>query len=140
MFKSIKYQNPEGTIIAAERDDGSVKIIEANEPDLFEAVKSGTLGAVANYVAPPEPTKTELLAHERAAMRCSPAQVRLALLRAGLLKDAEAIVAADPEAQIVWEYATVINRSSPLIEAMRGGKFTQAKIDEIFRAAMLITH
>jgi len=44
-------------------------------------------------------------------------------------------VAQDRKASIVWEYATQIVRTSPLIEAL-SGDFTPEEIDEIFRAAM----
>jgi hypothetical protein len=67
---------------------------------------------------------------------CSPAQIRLALHRAGKLAQVEAIAAADPEANIVWEYATEIHRDSPLIAAMGGRLFTEAEIDYLFLAAM----
>lgn len=67
---------------------------------------------------------------------CSPAQIRLALHRAGALAQVEAIANADPEAKIVWEYATEIHRDSPLIAAMGGQLFTDAEIDDLFLAAM----
>lgn len=67
---------------------------------------------------------------------CSPAQIRLALHRAGALGQVEAIAAADPEANIVWEYATEIHRDSPLIAAMGARLFTDAEIDDLFLAAM----
>jgi hypothetical protein len=67
---------------------------------------------------------------------CSPAQIRLALHRAGALAQVEAIANADPEAKIVWEYATEIHRDSPLIAAMGWRLFTEAEIDNLFLAAM----
>jgi hypothetical protein len=67
---------------------------------------------------------------------CSPAQIRLALHRAGKLAQVEAIAAADPEANIVWEYATEIYRDSPLIAAMGARLFTDAEINDLFLAAM----
>ena len=85
----------------------------------------------------PEPTPEEILAAERAAMICTPAQMRLALHRMGLLTHVQAIAEADPEASIVWEYATQILRTSPLIEAL-SGDFTPEQIDDIFRAAMAV--
>jgi hypothetical protein len=83
------------------------------------------------------PTPEELLAAERAAMICTPAQMRLALHRMGLLAQVQAIADSDPEASIVWEYATSIVRTSPLIEAL-GADFTPEEIDDIFRAAMAV--
>lgn len=74
---------------------------------------------------------------ERAEMRCSPAQMRLALHRLDLLTQVQAIADSDPEASIVWEYATSIERTSPLIDALGGPNgFTSEQIDDIFRAAM----
>ena len=96
-------------------------------------------GAQSVVDAPPrpEPTPKEILAAERAAMRCTPAQMRLALHRLDLLQQVQAIADGDPEASIVWEYATQIVRTSPLIEAL-SGDFTPEQIDEIFRAAMAV--
>jgi hypothetical protein len=78
------------------------------------------------------------LSAERKGMVCSPAQIRLALFRAGKLAEAEAIAASNAEAQIVWERAIVIERTSPFIEALKGGTFTDEAIDDLFRTAMEI--
>lgn len=67
---------------------------------------------------------------------CTPAQIRLALHRAGKLEQVQAIANANPEAGIVWEYATEIHRDSPLIAALGSRIFTDAEIDELFSAAM----
>ena len=88
----------------------------------------------------PQPTPEEIAAaleQERAAMICTPAQMRLALHRMDLLAQVQGIADSDPEASIVWEYATQIIRTSPLIEAL-GTDFTPEQIDEIFRAAMAV--
>ena len=85
----------------------------------------------------PDIDPDKVLAQERASMICSPAQMRLALHRMKLLAQVQAIADSDPEASIVWEYATQIVRNSPLIEAL-GGDFTPEKIDDIFRAAMAV--
>jgi len=88
---------------------------------------------IEDAVALPEPTIEE----QRASMICTPAQMRLALHRMGLLAQVQAIADSDPEASIVWEYATQIIRTSPLIEAL-GADFTPEEIDDIFRAAMAV--
>jgi hypothetical protein len=88
----------------------------------------------------PDPTPEELeqaLQAERAAMICTPAQMRLALHRMGILAQVQAIADSDPEASIVFEYATQIVRTSPLIEAL-DTDFTPEEIDDIFRAAMAV--
>lgn len=71
-------------------------------------------------------------------MSCTPAQIRLALLNAGRLEEVEQLVATNPSAKIVWEYATTIVRDSPLIDALRGDAFTNEEIDTLFLAAMEI--
>ena len=71
-------------------------------------------------------------------LRCSPAQIRLALHRAGRLAEVQAIADSNAEASIVWEYATIIERESPFIEALKGGRFTDDEIDAIFIAAQQI--
>ena len=82
-----------------------------------------------------DPIKAKV-ADMRARMQCSPAQMRLALYRSGLLETVNAIAAADPEAAIVWEYATVIQRQSPFIAALKGKEFTDEAIDALFSVAM----
>ena len=91
----------------------------------------------AEEVAALQPTPEEILAADRAAMICTPAQMRLALHRMDLLQQVQAIADGDPEASIVWEYATQIVRTSPLIEEL-SGDFTPEQIDDIFRAAMAV--
>lgn len=87
----------------------------------------------------PLPDVAEVLAAERAAMVCTPAQMRLALLGAGLLATVQAIADSDPAAAIIWEYATQIVRTSPFIDALGGPNgFTPEQIDDLFRAAMAV--
>ena len=79
------------------------------------------------------------LAALRGVMQCTPAQMRLALHRAGLLVTVQAIADSDPEASIVWEYATVILRNSPFIAAIQDQSgMTPEEIDNLFIAAMAI--
>lgn len=78
----------------------------------------------------------------RAAMVCSPAQMRVALHRDGLLTLIETIVQSSMEATIIWEYATRIERNSQLIETMKQGNglrdFTDEEIDALFETAMQV--
>ena len=64
-------------------------------------------------------------------------QARLALLGAGLLDDVEAVItAAGREAQIQWEYASVVERSNPVIAIVQQQQgMTDAQIDDLFREA-----
>ena len=64
-------------------------------------------------------------------------QARLALLAAGLLDDVEAMLAqADRAVQIEWEYATVVDRSSALVQAIGAALgLSEQRIDELFADA-----
>ena len=103
-------------------------------------IYSAKTGQVVGWLDEPDevpPTPEEILASERAAMVCTPAQMRLALHRMGLLTQVQGIADSDPEASIVWEYATLIERTSPFIDSF-GGDFTPEQIDDIFRNAMAV--
>ena len=64
-------------------------------------------------------------------------QARLALLSAGLLDDVEAaITSAGREAQLEWEYASVVERSNPVITIVQQQQgVTDEQIDDLFREA-----
>ena len=64
-------------------------------------------------------------------------QARLELLRRALLDDVEAVItAAGHEAQIQWEYASVVERSNPVIAIVQQQHgMTDAQIDDLFRDA-----
>ena len=126
----LKWMDAENTVLSVAKENLTV-VMEPGHPDW---PTYSTRPDIAAYV-PPAPE--DALAEERAAMICTPAQMRLALHRMGLLSQVQAIADADPEASIVWEYATKIVRNSPLIEAL-GTDFTPEEIDDIFRTAMAI--
>ena len=72
-------------------------------------------------------------------------QARLALLQIGKLDAVSAALAAIPDpaqrtaAQIEWEYATVIERNSPLVQSLAAGLgLTAPAIDALFEAASRI--
>jgi hypothetical protein len=135
-MKNPRYANERGGILL-DTDDGGLFYADAGP--VYDAAIAGQFGPIAPFVPPPPPSPEEALAEERAAMVCSPSQMRLALHRAGLLAAVQAISDGDPEASIVWEYATQIVRTSPLIDAMGGPNgFTPEQIDDLFRAAMAI--
>ena len=72
-------------------------------------------------------------------LQCTPAQMRLALHRAGKLATVQAIADSDPEASIVWEYATVILRNSPFIDTLKSQSgMTDTEIDALFVTAAAI--
>lgn len=64
-------------------------------------------------------------------------QARLALLQAGMLANVSAAIAAGDEAgQIEWEYATEVDKNSPLVASMKAGLgLTDADVDGLFTAA-----
>lgn len=73
----------------------------------------------------------------RDSMQCTPAQMRITLRRAGLLEAVQALAESDPDAAIVWEYASVILRNSPFIAALQGQSgLTDEQIDALFMGAM----
>lgn len=72
-------------------------------------------------------------------LQCTPAQMRLTLHRSGLLATVQSIADSDPEASIVWEYATVIVRDSPFIAALSAASgLTDVQIDALFIEAMSV--
>lgn len=104
--------------------------------ELYEAIRAS--GQVEPYEPPSD---QDLLAAERATMRCSRFQARAALHAAGLLRQVEAAVAvADPMVQIAWADATEFNRNSPTIAALQVAiALTDERVDDLFRSAMQIT-
>ena len=64
-------------------------------------------------------------------------QARLALLGAGLLDDVEVVIAAAGRAaQLEWEYASTVDRDSPVIAVVQQQQaMTEAQIDDLFREA-----
>lgn len=84
----------------------------------------------ATYVPPPPP---QIPVPQQVTMR----QARLELLARDLLDDVEAVIAAaGREAQIEWEYASLVERSNPVITVVQQQQgFTAAQIDDLFREA-----
>jgi hypothetical protein len=109
-----------------------------NEMEYFEVITDAKTGEQTIRPYTPEEVaqiEADAFGQERASMSCTPAQMRLTLHRAGLLATVQAIADSDPEASIVWEYATVIQRNSPFIDALAGDQFTPEQIDDLFRVA-----
>lgn len=128
-YKNLQYMNEDETMICAVRHDDSMVIIEPDNAELWAVVS--TMGVDA-YVPPPEPTPDELLAADREGMRCSAAQMGLALLDAGV---SDSIFDADPRAQVIWTKATHIYRRGPILDAMLS-VMADRDVDDLFRAAM----
>ena len=81
--------------------------------------------------------KDEMRARNPVPQQVTMRQARLALLGAGLLDDAELVIAAAGRAaQLEWEYATVVDRSGPIVAVVQQQKsLTDAQIDDLFREA-----
>lgn len=79
-------------------------------------------------------------AQRRATMTCTPRQARLALASQGLYETVQTtVVAISDEARIEWEYATTIERTSPLIDAMKGALgMTDEDLDNLFDLAVTL--
>lgn len=86
------------------------------------------------------PPALDPLASERAGMKVSGLQARVALLQAGLLPQVEAAVsAADPIIQMAWAKAIEFHRFSPTILALSAQiGLTDTQLDDLFRAAALV--
>lgn len=127
IYTGASYANPESTTIRA--DISGVTSFVPCAPGntdyarIQELVAAGEL-VIAPYVAPAAPPVTQV------TMR----QARLALLAAGLLDDVEAMIAqADRAVRIEWEYATVVDRSSPLVVTIGSALgLTDAQLDALF--------
>ena len=121
----MKWMDQAQTILVAKIGDVDVVI----EPGHALWGQYSAMPGIAPYSPPPPLIPSSV----------SPAQMRVALHRAGLLATVQAIADAAPEAKIIWEYATVILRSSPLISAMSGQSgLTETEIDALFVAAAAI--
>ena len=60
-------------------------------------------------------------------------QTRLQLLEDGLLDEVELLVSSDKKSQIEWEYASSVERQSPLIELIGVQlKLTDEQLDTMF--------
>jgi hypothetical protein len=130
MYTNAQYISPLNTIICCDINgvQSFVPCVPGNADytSIMELVAAGEL-TIAAYVPPPPPPVTQI------TMR----QCRLQLLASDLLDDVEAMmVQADRAVKIEWEYATVVDRSSPLVEAIgQQLGLDDAAIDQLFTEA-----
>jgi hypothetical protein len=130
-----------GTLWRLEKDD--VAKAWRAVPDESTAARFGlTLADFPGTVAPalpvyvPPPSKIPQIVSMR--------QARLALLGAGLLANVNAAIAgmtgaAGDAARIEWEFATEVQRTSPLIATLATGlALTPAQIDTLFELAVTL--
>ena len=102
---------------------------------IFAAAVAGEFGPVAEWLPPPEPEPTPPQVPASITMR----QCRLQLHATGKLSLVDQAIASLPEpqkteAQIEWEYGSVVWRSSPLIAMLAPvlGCDTPEAIDQLF--------
>lgn len=111
-------------------DPSTQRIVQHTAPTLAQG--GWTLGW--DVVALTQQEMTDALAAWRSAASVTMRQARLALLTANRLDDVEAAVAqAERSVQIEWEYATVVERVSPLVTALGAALgLDDAAIDALF--------
>lgn len=142
MFKLLTYLNAERTMIQAVRDDNTIVVIEPISGNLWELAQAGTLGEIAAYTPPPEPTEAEKLEAWRNEAWCSPLQGKLVLGENEWAR-VEALV-ADPDTpfamRIAITSATRWNRNSQMMDELAWlMSYTPEQVDDLFMAAMNIT-
>ena len=128
MMWTLQHARADGTFVI-ERD-GYPYHVTADDP-LFPAVAQ----AAQDTVLPPEPVP--VAPEPGPVTSVTMRQARLALLAAGRLDDVDAAVASAPRAvQIEWEYATTVERASPLVAAIGAGlSMDDAALDDLFAGA-----
>ena len=99
--------------------------------------EEGTVVTETEQIAAYEAQKA---AQRRANMACTPRQARLALSSAGLYESVQtAVVAVSDQARIEWEYATMIERTSPVIAQLQVGLgLTDEALDGLFDLAVTL--
>lgn len=107
--------------------------VEAHGRAIYDAVKD-----IADpYVPVPETAPT--IEDERAAMVCTPLQMRRALRKLGQKAAVDAYIAQqDEDAQEAWEYASEIRRLDPLTVALVAVLGTPEQGDDLFRLAQTL--
>jgi len=130
MYTNAQYANPDNTSIRC--DSYGITLLVPCAPGntdyarIMELVAAGEL-TIAAYVPPPAPPITQI------TMR----QCRLQLLASNLLDDVESMITqADRAVQIEWEYATTVDRNSPIVTAIGASLgLTDEMIDQMFKDA-----
>lgn len=124
-WHALQWFGTEGWIEVKQGDRIWLDSIETVQPfiDMHEAM-------VIEPPPPPNPVPQSV----------TPRQVRLLLLKQGLLDQVEAMIAQQDQAtKITWEFASEFRRDNPLLLALAQNLgLTQGQIDEFFIAAAAI--
>ena len=131
-YTNASYANPDNTTIRVDINGVTSFVPCAPGNSDYAAIQalvaSGEL-TIAEYVPPPPPPVTQI------TMR----QCRLELFDRGLLQQVQSIVDLQGGAvEIEWEYATIVDRQSPLVAALASNltpPLTEEQVDELFQEA-----
>jgi hypothetical protein len=129
-YTNAQYTNPENTSIRCDINGVTsyVPVAPGNSDyaRIQELVATGEL-IIASYEPPAPPPVTQI------TMR----QARLELYRRNLLDQVQTLIeASGGEAQIEWDYATLVYRDSPLVTALSEGlNLTISQVDQMFEDA-----
>ena len=134
---NVKYLTPDCDVLSYEADDGRTVVCDKGAPE-FDAVIS--VCNPAPYI-PFLPSLEELLAKERASMKCTVRQARIVLGE----DVCAALDAMANDAEYPWafrqtlKYATVWERTLPEIDEIGWALgYTPEEIDDLFRRAMTV--
>lgn len=109
------------------------------ETDMFPEYtnEEGVVVTEAEQIAAYEAQRA---ADRRVTMACTPRQARLALASQGLYEAVQTtVVAISDEARIEWEYATTVERTSPLIDVMKSSLgMSDEDLDNLFELAVTL--
>lgn len=114
-MKTYKYTDDTNTVVHVIDADGI-----SRSSMLVSALPEGIEVLPADPVVAPIPSVV--------SMR----QARLALYETGKLDDVELLVQENPVAKIEWEYATVVERTHPLVKMLN---MTEEELDSLFLLA-----
>lgn len=113
------------------------------EQDGYHAVMTYQGWILVEGPTPPDPQPQIDLANWRNTVSCTPFQGRVALSKAGLLAQAQALVDnpdSPEETKIAWEYALEWRRMSSMIISLGGALgLTDEQIDDLYKEAIQIT-
>ena len=140
-----KFLNPEKTVIQALVNNEVLITIEKDNDvyNLYDRCANGEFGEISEeeifYPADP-------IEEYRATLKCSPLQAKVLLYQYGLLEDVERLIAeSEFIIQLAWKEATVFERNSRIIRAMKydltwpdGSEITDEQLDNLFEEARQI--